>query len=44
MSPGLVCGIIHPRMIRFDWVMARGLWLKKIILNYSYSVREKKSI
>lgn len=44
MSPGLVCRVIPSRMIIFDWVMARGAWLKKNILNYSYSVRGRKAM
>lgn len=43
MAPGVVCRIMHFRMKRFDWVMVRGLKLKKKILNYSYSVRKKKA-
>lgn len=44
MAPGVVCRIMHFRMKRFDWVMVRGLKLKKNLELFIFCQEEKSYI
>lgn len=44
MSHTLVCRVKHSKMINFDWVMTRGLWLKKILQLFISCQGEKSHI